>query len=106
MTFQSTVIVIAEVILVISIVIIGINLYRQKANVAYPPIIADCPDYWEIDGTMCKKPTHNSLVTDCPNTDFGTPMYKGNTGPCEKKKWAKLCKVTWDGITNNSELCH
>jgi len=55
MTFQSTVIVIAEVILVISIVIIGINLYRQKANVAYPPIIADCPDYWEIDGTMCKK---------------------------------------------------
>ena len=106
MTFQSSVIVIAEVILFISILIIGINLYKQKANLAYPPIIADCPDYWEINGTMCHKPKNNSLVTDCPNQDFGSPMYKGSTGLCEKQKWSKLCKVTWDGITNNNDLCH
>ena len=108
MTFQTTVIIIAEIILAISILIIGITMYRQKANAAFPPIIADCPDYWEIDGTMCNKPTDNSsLLTDCPNTDFGIlPIYKGNNGLCEKQKWAKLCNVTWDGITNNNDLCH
>ena len=62
--------------------------------------------YWEINGTMCHKPKNNSLVTDCPNQDFGSPMYKGSTGLCEKQKWSKLCKVTWDGITNNNDLCH
>ena len=109
MTFQTTVILIAEVILAISILIIGITLYRQRANALYPPIISECPDYWEIDGTMCKKTDDNSssLLTDCRNTDFGiSPIYKGNNGLCEKQKWAKLCNVTWDGITNNNDLCH
>ena len=108
MTFQTTVILIAEVILAISILIIGITLHRQRANALYPPIISECPDYWEIDGTMCNKPTSNSsLLTNCPNTNFGTsPIYKGNNGLCEKQKWAKLCDVTWDGITNNNDLCH
>ena len=105
MTFQTTVIVIAEVILAISIIIIGINLYRQRATAAYPPIISDCPDYWEINGTKCKL-SNNSLTPGCPETDFGKPIYKGTKGLCEKQKWAKVCKVTWDGITNNNDLCH
>ena len=85
-------------------------MYKQRSSFAYPPIISDCPDYWEIDGTMCKKPVDNtglSTNTSWPtNVNFGTPIYKGNNGLCEKQKWAKVYNVTWDGITNNNDLCH
>ena len=28
------------------------------------------------------------------------------SGACAKKTWAKGCKVDWDGLTNNIEVCH
>ena len=115
MTFQTTVILIAEVILAISIFIIGMTLYRKRANALYPPIISDCPDYWEIDGTTCKRvdvglaatATTTNRPLSCETQNFGIPIYKGNNGLCEKQKWAKSCNdVIWDGITNNNDLCH
>lgn len=109
MTFQTTIIIIAEIILAISIIIMVLTMYKQRSSFAYPPIISDCPDYWSIDGTTCKQPAVNTgLLTDakCPNVNFGIPIYKGNNGLCEKQKWAKVCNVTWDGITNNNDLCH
>ena len=108
MTFQTTLIRIAIVILAISILIIGIILYRQGNNALYPPMISDCPDYWDINKTTCIKPIiNNSSSSKCSNIDFGaSPIYKGDNGLCEKQRWAKLCDVTWDGITNNNDLCH
>ena len=34
--------------LVLSLVLIGIALYRQKySDITFPPVVAECPDYWK-----------------------------------------------------------
>ena len=38
--------------------------------------------------------------------DFTTPQWNGSgTGNCTKFKWAKSCNLSWDGITNNANIC-
>ena len=37
--------------------------------------------------------------------DFSVYPYSGADGLCNKKKWAKTCELTWDGITNNKSIC-
>ena len=45
-TFQSITMSIAVVILVICLIIIAVALYRSKYTTQFPPVVADCPDYW------------------------------------------------------------
>jgi hypothetical protein len=103
--FQKTVTTIAIIILIISLCFIGIMLYRAKFNSVYPPSIANCPDYWDVSGNFCV----NSMAlgnSQCNvPMDFTQPNYSGSSGPCNKYTWAKSCNLTWDGITDNAELC-
>ena len=107
--FQKIVVIVATAILIISLCFIGLSLYNQKYKADFPPIIANCPDYW-IDssgnGSACKQDDKNPIGT-CPGPmNFTTPQWAGqNTGPCNKFKWAKGCNLTWDGITNNADIC-
>ena len=46
----------------------------------------------------------------CVSENFDKVIYNNSgtgteSGLCKKKTWANKCKVTWDGITNNSQLC-
>jgi len=108
-SFQHIVMIVATTILIVSLCFIGLALYRQKYKSDYPPIIANCPDYW-IDssgnGAACK-PDSNNPIGSCTNTmNFTLPSYAGQaTGVCNKKKWAASCNLTWDGITNNDKIC-
>ena len=101
--FQRTVMTVSIVLLVLSLVLIGIALYRQKySDITFPPVVAECPDYWK------NVSTDNQI--ECENVKkLGTcdVMIKNFTGQslCEKQKWAKECEIVWDGITNNSEAC-
>jgi hypothetical protein len=110
-TFQYIVMMIAMVILIISLIIIGLTLRRQKYNSSYPPVIANCPDYWSDtlgnNGSACKNNLSPPLGNaSCGKTmDFSTPQWQGKPGLCSKYKWAKSCNMTWDGISNNPELC-
>ena len=110
-TFQKIVMIAASVILIIALSFIGLALYRQKYKSDFPPIIANCPDYW-IDvsgnGKECKPDTNpNNQVGNCTSPmDFTTPQWNGvGTGNCSKSKWAKSCNLSWDGITNNANIC-
>jgi hypothetical protein len=38
--------------------------------------------------------------------DFSVSPWIGNSGQCNKYKWAKECDITWDGITNNAKVCN
>ena len=109
MSFQSSVLLVANVILIISLCVIGLMLYRQKYNAEYPPIIGDCPDYWETNANMCKADTKiltAGLSDACKGPkDFTGPNYSGNKGKCEKQKWARSCNLSWDGISNVEDLC-
>ena len=48
MNFQSIVMIVATVILIFALATIGVALSNLNSDIKYPPVIADCPDYWSI----------------------------------------------------------
>jgi len=78
-----------------------------KNNQTWPPIVANCPDYWE-DTTNNGEGCYNKLglgKCNLPTYDnknvmnFNVTPYNGAEGSCAKAKWAKECGVTWDGMS-------
>lgn len=59
LNFQRIVLIIAIVMLITAMIFIGYALYRQTSDIAWPPEIPKCPDYWTMDasGNNCKSPT-------------------------------------------------
>jgi hypothetical protein len=108
MNFQRIVLTIAIVLLVISLIFIGLSINGSKKNRKFPPVVANCPDYFDDKGTnsksLCKNTKSLGICSD-KIPDFNTSEYIGQNGMCNKKKWAKSCNVTWDGITNNLNAC-
>ena len=105
--FQRTVLTIAIILLLLTLIFIGFSLTRSKANQTWPPILTRCPDYWtdesvKGDGSACSNLKGLPMTAGCASTnlDFTKAPYVGNGGICAKKKWANGCGVTWDGITS------
>lgn len=109
-SFNKSVVIIASIILITSLIILAISLSKALFNESFPPIIPDCPDYWEIEYNSENKArcinhsgvnTGNTSLEGCG--DF-TNFFDRNSeqGNCEKYQWAKRCSVNWDGISNNS----
>ena len=107
--FKRTVMTISIIFLVLALILIGIALYRQNHgnNILFPPVISDCPDYWENNSTENQTICSNvkNLGTCSGTHNFSHSKFLGNSELCNKQKWAKDCGVVWDGITNNSEAC-
>jgi hypothetical protein len=58
-TFQKTVLTISIVVLIFSLIILGLFLAKSLFEDSYPPVISDCPDYWDVsynvnDEVVCK----------------------------------------------------
>jgi len=99
MSFQSTVLMIAGILLVVFLVFIAYMLYIVKSDVVFPPEQAECPDYWKVVGVNKCENVQN--LGTCPGEmDFNLPQYMGATGIKAKQAWAQQCGVEWDGITN------
>ena len=76
---------------------------RTQSTAAWPPMISDCPDYFEVvDPHVCNNV--KGLGTCTGTVQFTDPKYQGRSGLKQKKVWAQECGVTWDGITNNTSL--
>jgi len=108
-TFQDIVLSVAVFFLIITLLIIGIALYRNRSTLSFPPVVADCPDYWidssDGDGSSCKN-VQNLGKSSCDKTmNFSTSHWSGDRGLCNKSRWAKSCDLTWDGITTNKNIC-
>lgn len=116
MNFQQIVLLIACIVLIGSLILIGVALRNVNKNVKFPPIVSDCPDFWQNvsqDGEsgLCENVNNlGTISNNCPtipdSMDFNQPLYEGPEGLCEKKTWANNCNLTWDGITNNSKICN
>ena len=106
MTFQSTVMTVAIIFLIVSLCFIGLALYNQKYKSEFPPVIPNCPDYWDMSGNMCiSHPKVGKRVSSCTAPmDFTSASWAAG-GKCAKYKWAKECDLTWDGITNIADTC-
>ena len=133
-SFMKTLIMVFSIILVISLTIIGLVMYYDKHKYTFPPKVSACPDYW-VDSNFLKSGDNaeqysdsgvdaSTLGTDmcvnvkklgvCQNQkvmNFNESPYNdsGTSGPtsgaCAKAKWAKKCRITWDGISNNPDIC-
>jgi len=108
--FNKVVLFVAIVLLIVILFGVGYAMKKAKNYTKYPPILADCPDYWEIveereDGSprRCKN-NRNMGNSKCKSLNTDLTKFKGPTGIIEKCKWAKQCGVVWDGITNK-KMC-
>jgi hypothetical protein len=115
MGFYKTTIIVAIVHLIIFLAILGVLMsqaYSTKTFVTTPPT---CPDYYIFDGLNCNindniynssSMTNNcSRLTNVNMAPFIASGTDSTSGLCQKKRWATDCEISWDGITNNSDIC-
>jgi len=120
LSFYTTVVIIAIVILVIALTIVGVTLTNKKNNISFPDYQNTCPDFWSLDtdGTTCK-PLLSNINTPPPNKASIAVKHDGVTSAnnvissinisddnwvsvCDKSSWAKKSGILWDGVTNNN----
>lgn len=104
--FQKTVLIIAIILLILTLIVVGIALKKAVSTQTWPPIIPECPDYWFVDGSGNNTKCVNlkDLGTCNPSSghltiNFNVAPFNGTNGNCEKYNWANKCGVSWDGIT-------
>lgn len=110
MSFQKIVLMIASVLLVIVLITFGIAFHDNKDNKKFPPVQSQCPDFWEVkqgkDGiTLCENVKELGKSNCQREMNFNVMPFIGQSGPCNKRKWANSCEITWDGITNAYGNC-
>ena len=112
--FNKIVLFSAIVILIIVLIIITISLNYALFNANYPPVISDCPDFWDVSLNNDNQIICNNVVRHnrgiCKNDSYPASEfynYASNYDDviCAKYRWAKKCNISWDGITNNNKAC-
>ena len=129
MSFYKQLVFVAIIVLIISLAFIGTVLSSSSKDSKFPPSIAACPDfYMKNDDGKCEASKkvynsngenstgenstgENSTGADCAEIDFTEDQYLAqgtgpNSGACAKKKKAQACGITWDGLTNNEDICY
>jgi hypothetical protein len=111
MSFQYTLLKVASFVLIMFWVFVGYKMYKERLTNAEKRVIGSCPDYWSLkeDGqcfNINNLGTSNSEMPDCALTiDFSKQPWNLQDGLCRKKRWAQKCQLTWDGITNDENIC-
>ena len=115
MDFYKTVSIIALVILIVCLSFVGVAMVKSSTKSKFPPHISKCPDFFVMDATGNCVDEKNILLpsasSNCNNKKWrapaeGWPETGRFSEKCVKKRWAKRCKVNWDGITNNPDACY
>ena len=113
-SFNTTVLMVASVLLIVGLIIIGMFIVKSLGEETFPPVVSDCPDYWDVISNpngekICR---NNAQINDGLATCRAYPvnLYSVNGSSdndklCDKNKWAKGCNIHWDGITNNPKAC-
>lgn len=108
MSFQRLVMLIAGIVLLVALIFMGYAIYAQRWTRKFPPVVGQCPDYWELQRDSSGKGVCVNAMDlgSCKsNMNFNLPPYNGIDGMCRKAQWARGCNLTWDGITNNPKVC-
>ena len=104
-SFQKIVVTIAIVLLILALIAFGIVLYNRRFNEQFPPVTADCPDFWVDNSGTCMNVKNLGKDSCSKKVNFNQAPWTGNNSVCLKQKWAKACDLTWDGVTNNVRAC-
>ena len=106
MSFQIIVVTIAIIVLILILTFIGYGIYTSNHTAKFPPVTSACPDYWKVHGNGDNQECVNiNNLGNCnlgkDNTkSFQADKWKGKHGICAKSQWARLCGLTWNGVTN------
>jgi hypothetical protein len=99
--------------LLILLAVMALLLHYGNKKVIFPAQMSDCPDYYTLDsGNKCiantsiYKPANGCDSVDFTKTEYKVPGMGERSGICKKKNWAIGCGVSWDGITNNGDICY
>jgi len=112
--FQSKVVGVACVVLIVMLSIIGYLLANSKIGAKeWPPTIAVCPDYWEDatgTGKHCTNPHNLGKCKDEATKPGGGGVdwtyWAKPSMRCEASKvFRDGCDLSWDGITNDDNAC-
>ena len=105
--FNKSVLVMTIAAFIGCVIYFAYKLSKSKENEKYPPVVANCPDYWldqsdKNDGSNCGN--KNKLGDpQCPTTmNFSGPIWNGSNGLCAKSTWANSCGLTWDGVSSST----
>ena len=103
--FQKIVIVIAIILLILALAFIGTAISNEKNTHDFPPVIAECPDYWShnVEENKCINDHKLGEYIDTELNEFDINDSKYAT-MCSKKNMMENYKLSWDGITNNPKL--
>lgn len=111
-SFNRTVLIITVILVIIALIITGILILKSLREQKFPPIVGDCPDYWDVkkesstNNINCvNKTTVNTGKSNIDCNVYPVSNFIGNTPQdviCKKFKWAKRCGIIWDGISNKS----
>jgi len=108
-SFKKTTIIVASVILFILLLLTYFLINNDKKQLGFPPVLSKCPDYFlarEDNGKLyCDNVKKLGTCNPFDNVDMNT-AYNGNYGSCLKKQNSDRCALSWDGITNNKDLCN
>ena len=113
--FNKIVLIVSSILLILGLIIVGILIVRTLEGEVFPPVVTDCPDYWNVTYNsageiICRNNQINdgyatSQCRNYPTSKFNVSGTTANDIICEKSKWAKDCNIHWDGITNNPKAC-
>lgn len=96
--FQRTVLIVAVVMLIISLIALGTLMRSATQDVQWPPQTSTCPDYWsETSPGQCLS-IHNQNVGE--SSGHLSIASTGLATPQQRCEWAMKNKVVWDGITD------
>ena len=89
----------AVLIFIATLGFIGYSIYTSQYNVAWPPSVSDCPDYWNSDGTNCTPGAGN--YNQCSIKSF-----KVVPNLCDKFTQSQACiknnpSFNWSGVSNS-----
>lgn len=99
-SFQKMVVIVLVVVLLIVCLVTFFVVHYAESNAAWPPIVSNCPDYWEQDDqtNLCINKKHLGTCQQ-DSMDFNVAPFNSSDGDCSKYNWATKCNVSWDGIT-------
>ncbi len=113
MDFYSTVLISFIILLVITLAIVGTILTNMNKKQKFPGNISTCPDYYSLNEQgycLQNDVIFNDPTSACKIFNPTDPKYEvkgtgSESGMCKKKEWGNQCGVSWDGITNDINIC-
>ena len=79
-SFNKTVLIITVILVIIALIITGILILKSLKEQKFPPIVSDCPDYWNVE----RRSSTNVNCVNKTTINTGKSNSDCNNYPCFK----------------------